>query len=226
MFPTLKKIRQRTRFFIDEPVQANFTDADLNYAINEAQQFVATEISQVDEQYFVNTTPTVITLQQGVQYYNLASDFWKMTRMEDVQTGLPISFTDINGQNQNVATVVPPLVSANSAGFSAMIVGNSLGFSPAPTQNGLQARYWYVPVLKDLASDQATSQIPRMFVDLIAIQAAIDAMIKDENDTSALERLYNRKFSQLTRVARDRQQQNPKKVHRVNDTMGVPGLLM
>lgn len=226
MFPTLKKIRQRTRFFIDEPVQANFTDSDLNYAINEAQQFVATEISQVDEQYFVSTTPTLITLQQNIQYYNLAPDFWKMTRLEDVQTGLPIAFTDINSQNQNIVSSVPPLVSSNSAGFSAMIVGNSLGFTPVPTQSGLQARYWYVPVLKDLTSDQSTSQIPRMFIDLVAIQAAIDAMIKDENDTSPLERAYNRKFSQLTRVARDRQQQSPKHVRRVNDSMGSPGLLM
>lgn len=226
MYPTKKKIRSRVRFFIDEPVQANFLDSDLDYAINEAQQFVATEISKVDEQYFVNTTPTVLTLQANTQYYQLADDFWKMTRLEDVNTGLPIPFTDIDSQNQNVQTVVPPLVSSTSAGYSAMIVGNSLGFSPPPSQTGLQARYWYVPILDDMVSDSDQSAIPRMFLDLLAIQAAIDAMIKDENDTAQLERLYQRKFNQLVTATRNRQQQNPKHVRRVNDTQGYPGWIM
>ena len=223
VFPTRQMIRQRVRFFIDEPVEANFLDSDLNYAINEAQQEVATEISLVDEQYFVNTTPTQITQIAGQAFYDLQPDFWKMTRLEDVNTGLQIPFTDIDSQNNFFQTAIPPLVSITYAGFAAYLLGNTVGFSPIPTVTGQMAQYWYVPVLPDLGADSDTSQIPRQFVDLLAIKAAIDAMIKDEDDTSALERKYNIRFNQLVRGARNRQQQNPKKVRRIGDTMQYPG---
>lgn len=222
VFPTLAQVRQRVRFYIDEPAQANFQDSDLNWAINDAQQSVAAEIAQVDEQYFVNTTPTVITFVANQQYYTLATDFYKMSRLEDLTTGLMIPFSDISSQNNFFQNAIPPLVAVNSGSYSAMIVGNSVGFTPVPTSSGQQARYWYVPILPDLTSDSDVSSIPRQFIDLLAIQAAIDALIKDEDDTGPLERKYAMRFGQLVRTARDRQQQNPKTVRRVGDT-GYPG---
>lgn len=221
-FPSRADIRGQVRFFIDEAVQANFTDADLNYAINTAQQDVATEMSLVNEQYFVNTTPTVITQIPGQQYYDLPTDFWKMVRLEDLTTGLQIPFTDIDSQNNFFQTAIPPLVSITFAGFAAMIVGNKVGFTPIPTATQ-QAQFWYVPILPDLQSDTSTTQIPRQFTDLIAMKAAIYAMIKDEDDTTPLERQYAARFNQLVRATRDRQQQNPKKVRRIGDTTQYPG---
>ena len=222
-FPTRADIRARVRFYIDEPAQANFSDADINYAINDVQQVVANDIVQVDEQYFVSTTPTTITMVGNQQYYPLASDFWKMTRMEDQATGLMIPFTDIDSQNNFFQTPIPPLVSITQSGYAAMIVGNSVGFTPLPTTSGTVVQYFYVPILPDLQSDTSTSQIPRQFIDMLAIQAAIDCFIKDESDTTALEKKYARRLEQLVRLARNRQQQNPKKVRRVGDTTQYPG---
>jgi hypothetical protein len=224
--PTLAQIRQRVRFYIDEPIQANFLDSDINWAINDMQQFVVSEIAQVDEKYFVSTTPTVIVMTAQQQYYPLAADFFKMTRLEDQATGLMIPFTEIDSQNNFFQTPIPPLVSITQAGYAAMIVGNSVGFTPMPTTTGTVVQYFYVPLAPDMTSDSDTSVVPRMFIDLLAIQAAIDCFIKDEDDTSALEAKYNRRFSQLVRVARDRQQQNPKKVRRVGDTTQYPGWSM
>lgn len=225
VFPTLAQVRQRVRFYIDEPVQANFLDSDLNWAINDVQQDVAVDIAQVDEQYFVSTAPTVITFIANQQYYPLASDFYKMTRLEDLTTGLQIPFTDIDSQNNFFQNSIPPLVPINSGSYSAMIVGNSVGFTPQPTVSGQQAQYWYVPILPDMTSDSDASSIPRPFIDLLAIQAAIDAKIKDEDDTLALERKYSRKKMQLMNSVRNRQQQNPKHVRRVGDT-AYPGWVL
>jgi len=212
--PTLAQIRARVRRFIDEPVQANYTDSDINYAINRAQQEVATEISLVDEKYFVNTTPTTITSVAGQRFYPLASDFWKLTRLEDAQTGLRLEFDDFAAQNNYWSDMVPPLVASNQIGYSVSIMGNSLAINPTPTTSGITCQYWYVPVLPDMSSDSDTSSIPVMFIDLLSIAAAIDMLISDEDDVSALQNKYNARFNQLVRATRDRQQQSPRHVTR------------
>lgn len=212
--PTLLYLRTRVRMFVDEPQQANYTDANINAAINVAQQEVATEISLVDEKWFVNPTPTVITSVAQQRFYPLASDFWKMTRLEDATTGLRLEFNDFASQNNFFADAVPPLVAPNQIGYAMGIVGNSLAITPTPTTNGITAQYWYVPILPDMVTDTDTSQIPPMFNDLLAMQAAIDMLISDEDDTTALERKYSRRFDQLVRATRDRQQQSPKHVTR------------
>lgn len=217
VFPTLLQLRQRTRFFIDEPVQANFTDSDLNWAINAAQQEVATEISLVDEKYFVATTPTVITTVGGQRFYPLVNDFWKMIRFEDVLTGTQLKFGDFSSQDNINGTTISGLVIANQISYDVAIVGNSIAFTPTPTISGLQAQYWYVPMLSDMLSDTDVSTVPRNFIDLVAIQAAIDAQIKDENDISPLTSKYRTRFNQLVRGTRDRQQQNPRGVTRVGE---------
>lgn len=216
VFPTKAQIRARVRRFIDEPVQANFSNTDIDWAINQAQQEVATEISLVDEKYFVNTTPTVVTSVANQRFYPLANDFWKMTRLEDASTGLRLEFADFANQNNFYADAVPPIVAGNQVGYGIAIVGNSLAFTPTPTTNGLTAQYWYVPVLPDMESDSDVSAIPPMFIDLLAMQAAIDMMISDEADSSALMTRYTRRFNQLVRATRDRQQQSPRGVSRVS----------
>lgn len=215
VFPTLAQIRTRVRRFIDEPIQANFSDSDISWAINTAQQEVATEISLVDEKYFVNTDPTVVTSVAGTRFYALATDFWKLTRIEDKSTGLRLEIVDFSDQNNFYADSVPPLVAQNQIGYGVSIVGNDLAISPTPSTSGLQAQYWYVPILPDMTQDSDASSIPPAFIDLLALQAAIDMLISDEDDTSALERKYNRRFNQLVRATRDRQQQNPRGVTRM-----------
>lgn len=217
-FPTLLQSRTRVRMFLEEPQQANYADSDINFAINVAQQEVATEISLVDEKYFIDTTPSVITSIAGQRFYPLATDFWKMTRAEDLTTGLRMEFAEFSDQNNFFADSVPPLVAQNQIGFSLSIMGNSLAINPTPSVSGVGINYWYVPILPDMVNDSDTSQIPPMFMDLLAIQAAIDMLISDEDDTTALERKYARRFNQLVRATRDRQQQNPKTVSR----MAVP----
>lgn len=221
--PTLANIRQRVRFYIDEPVQANFTDSDLNYAINDAQQYVANEITQVDENYMVSSTPTIINILANQQYYALPLDFNKCVRVVDTTTGISIPFSDINSQNVVVPQVLPN-VAYGGVGFNAIIVGNSIGFTPIPTSNTFTPVFYYVPNVPDLVADTDVSIIPRNFIDLVAIQASIDARIKDEDDTSALERKYDRLIKQLTRTARNRQQSTPKKVQRVTGLSGYAGL--
>lgn len=219
MAATLKLIRQRVRFFLDEPVQANFLDADINYAINEAQQEVMLEIAQAGESFFVNTTPTVLNVVAGTQFYALADDFWKMVRMEDANTGVPVSFGDQNSQAE-VGRANAPLLTVNQLGSQAFIAGNSIGFRPTPTAPQ-KFNYWYVPIVPDLSRETDQSPIPRPFVDILALRASIDGLVKDESEVQNLERQYIRRWNQLVRAVRDRQSQNPKYVRRVSSGYGL-----
>lgn len=221
--PTLLNIRTRVRFFIQEPVQANFKDSDINYAINHAQQTVATDIDQVDENYFVNTTPTQFTTVGGTKFYPLANDVWKVIRLEDFITATMIPFAEVNSFNNFLNNTSPPLVVGNNLEFVASIVGNSIGLLPVPGSSGQILQYWYVPILPDMMNDSDTSQIPIPFIDLLAIQAAIDVMIADEQDTSQLERRYSAELHRLTIAARSRNQQNPRYVRRTNDSSPLTG---
>lgn len=210
--PTLANIRGRVRFYIDEPLQANFTDADINYAINDAQQAVVSDITQISEDYFVSTTPTIITPVANTQFYPLPADFYKMIFMYDQITGLPINFTTVQNQNQ-VSTAAIQNVNAGYA-YNAVIVGNSVGFVPTPTATNFSPAYFYSPMAPDMLADGDTSIIPRNFIDLVAIQAAIDCKIKDEDDTTALERKYAASWNKLTKNLTDRQQANNRRVQR------------
>lgn len=215
--PNLGYIRQRVRFYIDEPAQANFRDSDINTSINEAQQDIITEIVQVDEEYFINGTPTTIQMDGTSERYPLANDFYKLVRLEYQNTGQRIPFFTFREKNSYGENVVPfSNIGAFGTMTQAYILGNFLGFSPLQTDPTVVMQYWYAPIAQDMVSDADTTIVPRMWIDLLAIQAAIDCFINDEDDTSALEHKYDRKITRMRSLARQRQQQNPKHVIRTN----------
>lgn len=215
--PTLAYLRSRTRFYIDEPVQANFKDTDINASINESQQDVIAEIVQVDEEYFVNGTPTTIQMDGVSERFSLAADFYKMVRLEYQNTGQRIPFFTFREKNSYGENIVPfSNVGAFGTMTQAYILGSFVGFNPLQTDPTVVVQYWYAPIAPDMVSDSDTTIIPRLWTELLAIQAAIDCRIKDEDDTTALERKYTAKLTRLIKNARQRQQQNPKHVIRTN----------
>ncbi|SRR6266852_462857 len=215
--PNLGYLRSRTRFYIDEPLQANFSDSNINASINEAQQDIITEIVQVDEDYFISGTPTAIQMDGTNERFALAADFYKMVRIEYAATGQRIPFFTFREKNSYGENIVPfSNVGAFGTMTQAYILGNFVGFNPLQTDPGVVVQYWYAPIAQDMVSDADATIVPRMWADLLAIQAAIDCYINDEDDTSALERKYNRKITRMRSLARQRQQQNPKHVIRTN----------
>lgn len=223
---TLAQLRARTRFFIDEPTQQNFADADINIALNVAQQEVAREIIQVNEDFFVGA-PVALTTVNLQELYALHSDsngqcdVIKLKRLERSDTGEVLPSIDQNeksiyGQN------VPPLVNTAGAGsgLSWYLLGNSIGLTPIPTGASIPLQYYYVPRLTDMVNDADYSLIPTEFHDLMAIRAGIDCQIKDEADTTQLEMRWRERIDQLKRAARDRQIQDPKHVRRTSASSG------
>jgi hypothetical protein len=215
--PTLADLIARCRTYIDEATQANFTNTEIIYALNDAQQDVATEITQVNEHYFANVVPTLITpiTNPITQLYAVNSDFFKMIRLEIQTTGEMVPFIDINEKSiDNIA--IPPLVNTAGygAGMQAYMLGNSIGFTPPPTDPGMVFQYWYDPFVPDMTATTDVSILPRNFVDLLPELACVDMFIKDEDTIADIQNKFNRRIDQVKRTARQRQTQNPKYVRR------------
>lgn len=213
--PTRADLRGRVRVFIDEVTQANFTDTSINYALNEAQQRVAVEIAQATEDYFVNPVPVSITIQNNVAQYALAADCYKPIKVVDSATGLRIPYRKFGQVDQAPAIASTPLFgNGYFSPYSFSMLGNFLVFNPTPTDTSFTPQYWYVPVLPDMTSDADSSSIPRPFVDLLCLDAAIDMLIQDEDDISPLQGKFNYRWAQMIKASRDRQQQEPRRVTR------------
>lgn len=214
------ELRARVRFFIDEPVQQNFTDSDINIALNIAQDQVVLEINQASEDYFISPNPTTISLIPGTETYPLAPDVLSIKRVEDGQTGLEILPLDVN-EKVAPGTGLPGLVSATPGNW--YLLGSSIGFTPPPSMTNT-IRYWYVQQLPDMTTDADVSQIPRPYHDMIAVKAALDSFIKDEADTNNLRSLYAEYIDRLKRTIKSRQKQAPKHVRRTTKIDGWPAV--
>lgn len=213
----------RVRFFIDEPTQQNFTDKDILYAINVAQQDVAKEIVHEYEDYFekqADLNPSGGGTVPGVELYTLPNDFLKFKRIERTDTGEEILPVDLNEKVTNSTSLVN-LVQPGSP-LEYYITGNNLGLTPTP-QSTTPLRLTYVYRLADLDTvTNTTSDIPAEHHDMMAVRAAIDMFIKDESDTTALENRWLTLLNELQRTLRQRQVQRPKRVRRVVPT-GLTG---
>lgn len=228
--PNLTTLVARVRFLIDEPTAQNFTDTDIIQAINFSQQDVAKEITHIYEDYFekqaaLNPVNGVIGTGgtiPGTEFYTLPADFLKFKRIERADTGEPITPIDQNEKawnSQNLTSVVQ-----QNAPLSYYVTGNSVGFNPIPA-TVIPITLTYVYRLSDLnfivAGVTDISDIPAEHHDMIAIRAAIDMFIKDQEDTTALDNRWNFLLDQLHRTLRQRQIQAPKRVRRVESGDGI-----
>jgi hypothetical protein len=212
------QLRARTRFFLDEPTEQNFTDSDINTALNIAQDQVTLDINQANQDYFISPNPTTITLTSGTERYALAGDVLSIKRVEDAATGLEILPFDFN-EKAAPGLGMPGLVSAAPGNW--YLLGSYIGFSPIPSASST-VNYWYVTLLPQMTTDSDVSQIPRPYQDMLAIRAAIDSFIKDEADAGPLRGLYAEYIDRLKRTANNRQKQAPKHVRRVSYPSNYP----
>lgn len=220
--PNLTTLVARVRFLIDEPTAQNFTDTDIIQAINFAQQDVAKEVTHIYEDYFEKQAalnPAGGGTIAGTEFYTLPSDFLKFKRIERTDTGEPITPIDQNEKAWNSQSLVT--IIQQSAPLSYYVTGNAVGFNPIPaTVIPITMTYVYrIPDLNFITAGVTDiSDIPAEHHDMIAVRAAIDMFIKDQEDTTALENRWAFLMDQMHRTLRQRQIQAPKRVRRTDTT--------
>jgi len=194
MAKTLSTLRARTRTYLDEAVQADWTDTEVDREVNEGYHKVVTAVISVFEDYYL-TSATANTVANQ-QEYALPSDFFKMRRVEinyDVdntnsvpQRALPINIDSVRRDLANTTLGISVL--RNPAYY---LKGDVIGFIPIPTKNGTNAiKIWYIKTKTDLVndSDEVDIPYPDRYANIIAVFAAGTLLRKGQQEETVAAR--------------------------------------
>lgn len=180
MSKTLANLRAQTRTYLDEAVQADWTDTEVDREINSSYLKLYTAAVAVYEDYYsvkAQSHSTALT-----QEYALPSNFWKMRRVEInykpsssdsvPQRALPESIDSVFKQlSSSVSTVG---VMGNPAYY---LRGNNIGFLPVPTETTTTGTkpitIWYIKTITELSAAGDEIDIP--FADRYAFIISLDA---------------------------------------------------
>lgn len=205
----------RTRYLIDEESQRSFSNEDLLQSINIGALAVQAEIVKLDVGYFekpadLNPSATPPGTSAGVELYSLPSDFLKFKLVTRTDTGLVLGPTMVQHKTRQRPSLTPI-----SGPLNYYVSGNNIGFDPVP-QASIPIEMLYIYRIPTLVNGTDVSELPEDWRDMACIKAAIDAKEKDEADSSALERMWNRDLERLRSTVSNRQVQEPMRVIRSN----------
>ena len=177
MAKTLKDVRDHVRVYLDEVSAADWTDAQINRAINNAYLDHYTDVVMVYEDYY--STNALTGTVAGQQEYALPDDFYKIRRVE--LNYEPSNPNAISNRAVKV-TIDDVLRDLGNQGLSLTphsrpgyyIRGNNIGFIPIPTETGDNClSIWYITTIDDLSVDSDTLNLP--FADNYASNIALGA---------------------------------------------------
>ncbi len=199
---TLLTLRTRVRSRADMVAQLAFLpDAELNEFINaSAQELHDLLIATFSGDYRHSTsTPTIVA---GTEAYNLASDFYKLLGVDCVVSGKTVSLKPWTWGERHTYR------SATGQIPRYRIENSQIRFLPAP-RSVLTITIHYAPPFVVLAADGDEVNFPNGWEEYIVIDAAIKCLVKEESDTSALERAKGAKIAQILASAPIRDQGAP-----------------
>ena len=196
MAKTLAQIRTITRMFLDEANEADWTNTELDYFINQRYHRVYSAVLTVFEDYKITTSFDSFVANQ--QEYTLPSGLFKIRRIE---VNYDVSNANSVFQKANPLTSLENVrtrLAETNLGTSILrdpvyfVSGSTVYFLPIPTTSGTNAiKYWYIPVLSDLASDASTIDIPYpdRYYNIIAVGAAADALRMGQQESAEADKL-------------------------------------
>lgn len=233
MAKTLTDLRANTRMYLDEAVAADWTNTDVDYAINYSYQDLASEVMQVYEQFYETTTPFTYALVANQQEYTIDSSIIKVTRIEvnlapNIANSVPSKAVPIK-MNESLVQLSSTSTGGNTiSSVGYYIHGNlsaqKIGFIPLPTVsdtgNTKSISVWGITLPADLVNPTDAPVIP--FVDnfayLIGLRAAAMLLSKgqqDERSSTKYLGLYNTGVVKLKNFIQGRQSDGPEMVQEV-----------
>ena len=213
MAKTLSTIRTQVRSFLDEPIAADWTNAELDVLINHKYHEVYTAVINVFEEYATlkEATTAVVADQQE---YTLPSDFLKMRRVE-------VYYSDDSNAAPKRAIPVPldqvrrDLANANVGVQIATnpiyyLRGDVIGLLPIPDEaRSAGFKIWYYSTVSDMDDDTDTIDLPYPDRDwmLIAYGATADALRFGQQEVAEADKFdekYNMGLKMMQESLEDR----------------------
>ena len=211
---TLIKIRTNVRTFLDEVSEADWTNTELDYFINQAYHEVASSVMETFEDYYMSV-PTFSDSVEDQQEYVLPTDFHKIRRVEinydttnddsNYQRALPSNIDEVRGRLENTDFLI-----GNSRNPVYYLVGDRIGFLPILNENGTDAiKILYIKEIADMDEDTDEIDIPypERYYKLIVLRATADALRKGQQESVEADKLdvkFEKGLEKMKRELEDR----------------------
>jgi len=208
---TLSGTRDAVRQRADIVNSQFITDPELNSYINQSYfELYDILIQKYGENYYVDSGS--FTTDGQTQQYPLTGSFYKLLGV-DLQlagsdpdayfTVRPFNFAERNRY------AVPNMQSFYGVtNLRYRVHGNNIFLTPTPT-GGQVVRYWFVPRMNTLDTDNATFDGVSGWTEYIIVDAAIKCMQKEESDTSVLQGQKTALIQRIEAAAANRDAGNP-----------------
>lgn len=211
----LSDLRTRVRYRADMENSEFITNTELNVFINESYKELYDILVSTFEDWYVGdpTEITMTTADAGKKA--LASDFYKMRGVDQQIAGNWKEVRPFNFNERNRQGLVDKLHGVHST-VRYRVVGSDIRFSPTDMAVGT-FRYWYTPLATEMTLDTDTMDGVNGWEQYVIVDAARKCLLKEESDTSELERELARLTNRIEVMARNRDAANPQQVEDIEE---------
>lgn len=231
---TLLQLRDEVRQRADMVNSAFVTNAEINRCINESWAHMYDQLLATGEDYYLKYVDIAATAGGYFDFAGYtsstntaASDVYQVRGVDAIYSdSVIVNVPRFNWEERNVyaaaAPIIPfcPIVAYRV--IQNPVTGNDcIHLIPDNQSNGVQTiRVWYYPNPKVLVSDSDTIDGRSGWEEWVVVDAAIKLLVKEESDTSALERQAARIWARVMTVAQNRDAGQSKRVTDVNLNSG------
>lgn len=202
---------------------SNFiSETEWSYWIGAGYRKLYDLLVRTHEDYFEATT-TVVTVA-GQEDYTLPSLIYKVLSVEAVISATESrSLRPFHQAHRNYFSPYGQTLTATTAQVTNYrVVADKLRLRPIPGAGGETIRLRYVPVAAPLvAGEDLPNNLLNHFSDYISIYAAVQALIKEESDPSALKALLAEKEADIRHLAADRDSGDVQVVADIRGEQGI-----
>lgn len=200
-------IRDLVRHYIDEPVQANWSDDELNVYIDIEYDELAWELLNKSAGFYWKSD--TITSVVGVATLDLPTDC----------IGVVERIVDSDGSMLRKGRRYDFDITTSGTPSWFDIAGETIIFNVKPTAAETYT-IWYFYTPASLDEDGDVPDIPTQFHSLIAYGTIISAKIKDGDDLMSIGTKYAKIKDKMFRYAKERYSGEPRYVHRGSGNYG------
>ena len=222
---TVVQIIDTARALINEPLEASrtfpddtssfFADSTLMKFFNTAQQEIANNIIDADENYFL--TSTFLGVSAGQAAYDLPSGTVKIKRVEDARPrpkNLPTEIrpVTINNKGEFIYEYATSII----AGGGYYIAGNQIVLTNTPSYTSNSAvKLYYIQKPSDVTAGSTVSSIPENWHHVISYGVVKQALFSQQSENKEAVLEYEKLMIALRRSIEDRQIQRSRRVKSV-----------
>jgi hypothetical protein len=197
---TLATLKARVLDRADMTGSSFIDDTQLTVYINDAISELWDLLIGTFQDYFLKTQ--TLTLTSGTDTYDLqtvftSADFYKLVKAFGSSAGEDYPLRQFKLDDYDLSADTTGLVTRYR------IMGDDIIFSPVPNASET-IKAWYIPTPTELSADGDTltiSSIPNGWVEYVVLAAAIRCLLKEESDTSGLEKERDRVWARIIETA-------------------------